>query len=89
MMLPRGFVKIRQYGLLANRFREEKIGLCRQLLLVVATLAILYGAKEEPEPQRRGPDCPRCGGCEWVIVKKWDPEALPPGLSRRGTWDSS
>jgi Putative transposase len=32
-VLPRGFVKIRHYGLLANRQRAAKLRLCRRLLL--------------------------------------------------------
>ena len=88
-VLPRGFVKIRQYGLLANRYREEKIGWCRQLLLVVATLAVLYGGNEDPEAKGSGPVCPDCGDCEWVIVMRFGPEGSPPGLGRRGRWDSS
>jgi Putative transposase/Transposase zinc-binding domain len=31
-ILPRGFVRIRHYGLLANRCRKEKLELCRRLL---------------------------------------------------------
>ena len=31
-VLPRGFVRIRYYGILANPHREQNIALCRQLL---------------------------------------------------------
>jgi hypothetical protein len=31
-VLPRGFVRVRHYGLLANRHREEKLRACRRLL---------------------------------------------------------
>jgi hypothetical protein len=31
-VLPRGFVKIRHFGFLANRHREDSIRLCRTLL---------------------------------------------------------
>ena len=31
-VLPKGFVRIRHYGLLANRHREKKLALCRGLL---------------------------------------------------------
>src|SRR5262249_44643286 len=34
-VLPRGFVRVRHYGLLANRGRDEKLRLCRRLLLAV------------------------------------------------------
>ena len=31
-MLPDGFQRIRYYGFLGNRYREEKLARCRQLL---------------------------------------------------------
>jgi len=40
-ILPRGFVKVRHYGLLANRYREAKLQACRRLLLVVVVAAAL------------------------------------------------
>ena len=35
-VLPKGFVRIRHYGLLANRCRRDNLRLCRQLLGSVA-----------------------------------------------------
>jgi hypothetical protein len=35
-ILPRGFVRIRQFGFLANRARSKKLALCRSLLHAVA-----------------------------------------------------
>jgi hypothetical protein len=64
---PKGFVKIRHYGLLANRQREAKLTVCRQLLLVVTAAALLTctgaGAEGDDgiEPAAR-PRCPACGG---------------------------
>lgn len=64
-VLPRGFVRIRHYGLLANRFRHQNIALARQLL-----------ADTEPQkpntptarPQQQNTlwHCPRCGGAMCV-----------------------
>ncbi len=61
-VLPRGFVKVRHYGLLANRRREEYLSLCRRLLI---------GAKvPRPNPSSCAPIeaareveycCPHCG----------------------------
>ena len=31
-VLPEGFQRIRYYGFLANRYREQKLARCRQLL---------------------------------------------------------
>ena len=88
-VLPRGFVKIRQYGLLSNRCREEKIALSRRLLLALATLAVLFGGPDVEEPKRRGRVCPRCGSCVWIVIARLAAATPPPGLPRRGTWDSS
>jgi len=73
-VLPRGFVKIRHYGLLANRQRADKLELCRRLLLVQAIAAGLTGAeptasdKEEVKPALP-PHCPKCGGCRLVRIE--------------------
>jgi hypothetical protein len=37
-VVPPGFMRIRHFGLLANRTRQEKLTRCRQLLAVAATL---------------------------------------------------
>ena len=57
-ILPRGFVRIRQYGFLANRCRAASLAMGRQLLAVTP---------EAPEPcpdaagNSSGWRCPRCG----------------------------
>src|SRR5262249_41168920 len=38
-VVPPGFVRIRHFGLVANRTRQEKLARCRQLLAVVAAVA--------------------------------------------------
>ena len=58
-ILPSGFVRIRQYGFLANRARGEKLALCRRLLGASATAP--NGAvvdRDQQEPIRR--QCPVC-----------------------------
>ena len=55
-VLPKGFVKIRHYGLLANAQREARLALCRRLLLVVGVAAAL----PEPEAVLLEPAQPRC-----------------------------
>ncbi len=64
-VLPSGLVKIRHYGLLANRYRAAKLRVCRALLLVV-TLAALVTAGAAG-PYQPAP-CPQCGGQEWRTV---------------------
>jgi hypothetical protein len=66
-VLPRGFVKVRHYGLLANRQREEKLTRCRRLLLAMTVTAQLAQAGcERPDTPAIEPArphcCPRCGG---------------------------
>ncbi|WP_419913298.1 IS91 family transposase [Hoeflea sp.] len=42
-VLPRGFTRLRHYGLLANRYRAQKLGICRELL-------------HQPAPEPRQPE---------------------------------
>lgn len=82
-VLPRGFVRIRHYGLLANSVRRQRIALCRSLL----------GIREEtapPAPEESweelllrvtGKDvtrCPRCGEGRLRTTHR-----IEPGRGRR------
>jgi hypothetical protein len=64
-VLPCGFVKVRHYGLLANRYREEKLQVCRRLLLVALVVAVVTGVL-----QRAAEPCPNCGGQHWCVVAR-------------------
>jgi len=86
-VLPRGFHRIRHYGLLANGSRVENIAKARALL------AVLPVAKDTQPPEKTGPDgsrvlprpCPCCGGRMIVIEvfargstpRYWPPRAAP------------
>lgn len=64
-LLPRGLVRIRYYGWMANRFRQECAVKCRALL-----------AAEEPPAAKESPRrrCPRCGGAVEtveVVLPRW------------------
>jgi hypothetical protein len=59
--LPRGFVKVRHYGLWSNRQREQRLALCRRLL-VAATVSSRLAAGAEREERIAEPRCPHCGG---------------------------
>jgi hypothetical protein len=77
-VLPAGFVKVRHYGLLANRFRDDRLAGCRRLLLVMAVAGDLAGAGVvESVGVRPAEDryCPRCGGRRLRCVP------LSPGAS--------
>jgi len=82
-ILPDGFVKIRHYGLLSNRNRKDKLGLCKRLLGV--------DCREEGKEKRKeswqdlltrvtGNDpriCPYCGKGRMVLKEVLNPSALP------------
>ena len=68
-VLPRGFVKIRHYGLLANRHRAEKLRVCRRLLLASGCGLPVCVA----EPEARPDVCPVCGIEAWVIGERFGP----------------
>jgi hypothetical protein len=61
-VLPKGFVKIRHYGLLANAQREARLALCRRLLLVVVVAAALLKGQAVAVEPAQPRCCPRCGG---------------------------
>jgi hypothetical protein len=77
-VLPAGFVKARHYGLLANRFRDDRLAGCRRLLLGAAVAGGPAGPAEgeaaRVDPARE-PCCPRCGGRRLRCVP------LPPDSS--------
>jgi hypothetical protein len=82
-VLPRGLVRVRHYGLLANRGREAKLACCRRLLGVAAVSGVVAAASLPP-PGR----CPVCGEGVLVVV-----QGLPraEGCGVGGPWreDSS
>jgi putative transposase len=59
--LPRGFVRIRFFGFLANRRRATSLASCRQLLKTDPRLCSTPQATAEPRA-RAGWTCPLCGG---------------------------
>lgn len=83
-VLPRGFHRIRHYGLLASSMHKEAMALARRLLGVAAPI-------DEPqadEPPDHRPPCPCCGGHMTIIqtFARWcQPRAPPaPAFSARG-----
>jgi hypothetical protein len=57
--VPRGFVKIRHFGFLANRCRQENLLLCRKLLAASRGLVLHDSDSDEPKADRVD-RCPRC-----------------------------
>jgi hypothetical protein len=66
-VLPRGFVKMRHYGLLANRCREERLTQCRSLLLVASLRALLQSLSAAAVQPARAPTCPQCESCRIAV----------------------
>ena len=68
-VLPKGFVKVRHYGLLANRDRDARLAVCRRLLAVESLRARLMGTPSPVRsetaaiapPRRIEQTCPFCG----------------------------
>lgn len=56
-ILPKGFVRIRHFGFLGNRFRAARLTLCRQLLACVTP----EPASTSADPASSSWRCPRCG----------------------------
>ena len=83
-VLPRGFVKIRHYGLLANRDRVGKLAVCRQLLASGAG-----GSVPIAEPEPRPNTCPECGSGRWWIGERFGPFESPPWCVAGVSPDSS
>jgi Putative transposase/Transposase zinc-binding domain len=88
-VLPSGFVRVRHYGLLANRHRQEKLARCRELL----------GMAVPPQPDTAPTDpdpipppsheatlnptrvCPRCGASRMILVAEFPPIPLTEGIT--------
>jgi hypothetical protein len=62
-VLPKGFVKVRHFGFLANRCRRENVALCRKLLAASSTVLpdLTPPPRHSDEPETDVVDrCPRC-----------------------------
>ncbi len=86
-VLPRGFHRIRHYGLLASGCRRDKLAHVRQLL---AAPLPAPEPDEAPEPSDHRPPCPCCGG-RMLILETFErcsqPRAPPaPPRSVRRIW---
>jgi hypothetical protein len=85
-VLPAGFVRVRHYGLLANRHRRAKLARCRELLgRAVPQSAGAARADPDPVPPPGHEAavtptrvCPRCGAGRMIVVAE-----IPPMISAR------
>jgi hypothetical protein len=72
-VLPRGLVRIRHFGLFANRRRAISLTRCRELLGSPAS-----GQQPEPSSQLR---CPLCSGSMLIIERMPLPRGLCPAAA--------
>ena len=94
-ILPRGFVRIRHYGFLANRCRSERLECCRKLLASKSDQPVSLETPNEVvgpchadcEPQL----CPVCREGRMMILNKFEPGriGLPTSYVLAGTADTS
>jgi hypothetical protein len=66
-ILPRGFTRIRHFGILANRSRREFVPLCRQLLADATGPRSPTPAESRPVPTLWA--CPSCGGPMTILER--------------------
>ena len=88
-VLPRGFQRIRQYGLLGNRCRRSKVAKCRELLEVQGPGRQAAGGDgPDPEEETRmrpsGRDCPACGQGRLHRTRELEPGGLAVAVGAPG-----
>lgn len=82
-VLPRGFHRIRHYGLLASGARKDNLEQARQLLAVTPPAA----DDTSVEPADPRPPCPCCGGhmvIVEIIERRYQSRAPPPSSNASG-----
>jgi hypothetical protein len=81
-VVPTGFVRIRHYGLLANRTRQAKLARARQFLAIVAAtpfLSPVSGPALNTDPAHAAATrCPLCAGTHWRITARLVPQRGHP-----------
>lgn len=88
-VLPKGLVRIRHFGFLANRCRRQKISLCRKLLDIALPIKLQGAnqrddalvAQQESKPIDR---CPQCKVGRLRRVETLAPQA--PAVPGCGSW---
>ena len=60
-VLPKGFVRIRHYGLLSNRFRKQCLPLAQKLLAADGRYPLTRFAPKAPTEHTPLWHCPKCG----------------------------
>src|SRR5881296_3488448 len=78
-VVPPGFMRIRHFGLLANRHRAAKLAQCRALLGTVPPPTTPPPPVAEAPPRPGADRCPSCGGGPLRIIETLAPlRGVPP-----------
>jgi Putative transposase/Transposase zinc-binding domain len=83
-VVPTGFVRIRHFGFLANRYRAEKLKRCRQLLQdangpqSTSTPRPKMHSDEAAELPVERHRCPYCGKGRMIVVERFEPSPTQP-----------
>jgi hypothetical protein len=86
-VLPKSFVKVRHYGLLANAQREARLAVCRRLLLVANVAATLPSADTAPIEPAQARCCPHCGSTRLIYraLTPVDPAAVGTAITENSS----
>ena len=82
-VLPRGFVKVRHFGLLANRGRRRNLALCRKLLVASSSARDFHPAHDRLADQMETDQrdrCPRCRAGHMRRLETLLPQPLATAL---------
>lgn len=74
-VLPKGFVRIRHFGFLANRFRASRLALSRQLLASSSATEERTGTHDVHSEDACLWHCPCCGG-SMIVIERFTGEEL-------------
>ena len=83
-ILPKGFMRFRHYGFLANRCRRQKLAQIRQCLQTADTQEPLPSLAVENRPchmtaKDKPQTCPKCKAASWVVVAEILPQRIDYG----------
>ena len=87
-ILPKGFMRIRHYGFLANRCRRQKLAQIRQCLQTTDTQDHAPSRQAEngsyPMATKDKPQtCPKCKAASWVVIAEITPRRIDYGGSMK------
>jgi Putative transposase len=74
-VLPKGFVRIRHYGMLSNRFRTQRMMLARTLLAIHKGDLIAQPVEKTATSNAPLWHCPKCGG-PMCVLRRLDPREI-------------